>query len=422
MYVWLVTVGEPLPTDGADDRLLRAGILANMLVERGHKVVWWSSTFDHVRKVHRFQEDTFIDINGLFRIILLHSTAYKKNVSISRILNHYGIARKFTRLAQREAIPDVILCSLPTLELSAASVEYGKRNNVPVILDIRDLWPDIFLDLAPGPVRHYIKLLMAPVHKMARQACAGATAITGITPAFVGWGLDSAGRKPAGLDRDFPMGYRAEPPGGNDLEKAKIFWKKFGIGPDSEGFLACFFGTMGRQFDLKTVIGAARILNAGSRPFRFVLCGSGDNLEYYKQLARGCENVIFPGWVGTAEIWTMMRMSKAGLAPYLNTKNFTMNLPNKPVEYLSAGLPIVTGLKGTLNHLIQEYNCGEIYENGDAESLAAALIRMCDNPGSLKAMSENAYSLFQEKFVAGKVYHEMIEYLEHVSNKRNREM
>ena len=38
MRVWLVTIGEPLPIDGTNERLCRTGILANMLVKRGHKV------------------------------------------------------------------------------------------------------------------------------------------------------------------------------------------------------------------------------------------------------------------------------------------------------------------------------------------------------------------------------------------------
>ena len=30
MRVWLIAIGEPLPTDGENVRLLRTGILANM--------------------------------------------------------------------------------------------------------------------------------------------------------------------------------------------------------------------------------------------------------------------------------------------------------------------------------------------------------------------------------------------------------
>ncbi|GAI08595.1 unnamed protein product, partial [marine sediment metagenome] len=51
MRIWLITIGEPLPSDNNNDRLYRTGILAKLLIQRGHEVVWWTSTFDHVRKI-----------------------------------------------------------------------------------------------------------------------------------------------------------------------------------------------------------------------------------------------------------------------------------------------------------------------------------------------------------------------------------
>ena len=56
MRAWLLTVGEPLPCDGPNERLHRTGLLAEALHSRGHEVLWWSSTFDHARK--RFREST----------------------------------------------------------------------------------------------------------------------------------------------------------------------------------------------------------------------------------------------------------------------------------------------------------------------------------------------------------------------------
>src|SRR5262245_53272534 len=121
MRVWLVTVGEPLPTDGGTDRLLRAGILADLLHQRGHDVTWWTSTFDHVRKRHRFETDTTLDPKPGYRMILLHGAAYTKDVSLRRIANHRATGRAFSRLAEAEPPPHVVLCSLPTLELSVAA-------------------------------------------------------------------------------------------------------------------------------------------------------------------------------------------------------------------------------------------------------------------------------------------------------------
>lgn len=50
MNIWLVTIGEPLPIDEGNYRLLRVGILANLLVKKNHNVIWWTSTFNHIEK------------------------------------------------------------------------------------------------------------------------------------------------------------------------------------------------------------------------------------------------------------------------------------------------------------------------------------------------------------------------------------
>lgn len=415
MYIWLITIGEPLPSDGDNNRFLRTGILANLLAARGHHVVWWTSTFDHARKRQRFEADITTDINKRFRIKLLHSIAYKNNVSLSRVINHWGIARKFAALAEAEPRPDIILCSLPTLELSLRAAEYGQKKGVPVILDVRDLWPDIFLELVPAWGRGLMKLLLSSFFDTVRAACGKATAIAGITPAFVEWGVNYANRPRTEFDRDFPLGYKAEAPGEEALTKAEAFWDDLGIKKGSKEFIACFFGTMGRQFELETVIEAARSLNSGNRLFRFVLCGSGDNFHYYRKLAGECTNIIFPGWVGAAEIWTLLRMSSVGLAPYVNTQNFMLNLPNKPVEYLSAGLPIVSCLGGVLENLLSTYDCGVTYDSADAGALVSVLKHLYDNRQRLKAMSDNALALYKEKYVAEKVYNDMIRYLEDIA-------
>jgi len=417
MRVWLIKVGEPLPIDGTtNERLHRTGILANRLVQRGHKVVWWTSTFDHVRKIHRFNSDSTINESNNFKVKLLHSIGYKKNVSIFRFVNHYLIGCKFYKYAQEELKPTIILSSLPTLKLSLASVKYGNKKGVPVVLDIRDIWPDVFLDYVPSLTKRILSFLLFPIYNILKAACSGATAITGVTPDFIEWGVSHAHRLPTDLDKAFPFGYSKVTPDKENIEKAEKFWKRYGLSKDNNEFIVCFFGAMSSLFDLKTVIEAAGKLKLQKRKFRIVLCGSGNYLTLYKNLAKDCENIVFPGWVGAAEIWTLMRMSAVGLAPYFSIKNFTMNLPNKPIEYLSAGLPIVSSLKGVLENLLSTYNCGVTYKNSDVDNLVSILIDLYDHRDQLEIMSKNAYALYKDKFVAEKVYDDMISYLEYVSS------
>lgn len=420
MRIWQITVGEPLPTDGSGIRLHRAGILTELLHRQGHDVVWWTSTFDHMAKKHRFTSDTVVDLDKQFRMILLHSCAYASNVSVSRILNHIGIARRFSDLVSKEEKPDVILVSLPTLELSLAAVEYGKQNNVPVVVDVRDLWPDIFVDLFPVAVRPLGRLMLLPYFRMVRSICRQATAIIGITPKIVQWGLDYAGRAATCWDRDFPLAYSGVKPKDEALHSAEKFLENYGINRSNSQFTACFFGTMGRQFDIETVIKAAKIMEEQKNGIRIVLCGTGDNFEKYKQLAGSCKSLIFPGWVGAAEIWTMMRWSHVGLAPYYSTPDFEMSIPNKVIEYLSAGLPIVSSLKGTVAEMVSHYGCGVSYKQENPHELANILVDLHTQPKLLETMSKNARRLYEERFAAEDVYGKLAVYLDEISNKHKR--
>ena len=414
MRVWLITIGEPLPIDGTNERLHRTGTLANMLVKRGHKIIWWTSTFDHIRKRQRFDSDKTIKQSNNFKIRLLNSIRYKKNISIFRFINHYLIGYKFYKYTQEELKPDIILSSLPTLKLSLSAVKYGKKMNIPVVLDMRDMWPEVFLDFIPSWARSIANILFLPMYTMLNRACINATCITGITQGFVEWGVNCANRSAANFDRYFPFGYSEKTPEEKEIKEAEQFWLKYGLTKNSNEFNICFFGNLGHSFipEFINVINAARKIKNKNYPIRFIICGSGVNLDYYKKMSRDCNNIIFPGWINRDQIWTLLRMSSIGLLPYQNVKSFVISLPNKSIEYLSAGLPIVSSLKGVLGDLLNNFNCGTTYESGNADDLASTLINLFNHPELLKEMSKNAYTLYQDKFVAEKVYSNMIDYLE----------
>ena len=414
MRVWLITVGEPLPIDGNNDRLHRTCMLAKLLVQKGHKVVWWTSTFDHVRKKQRFNTDTNIKVSNNFEIKLLHSIGYRKNISISRFINHYLIGCKFLKYARGEHKPDIILSSLPTLKLSLSAVKYGRKIGIPVVLDMRDMWPDVFLDFIPSWAKGIVHILFLPMYNMLSKACIGATHITGITPGFVNWGVKCANRNPTFLDKSFFLGYSENTPEKKAIKEAEQFWAKHGLSKNSNEFNICFFGNLGHSFvpEFINVINTARKIETKNYPIRFIICGSGVNLNFYKKKSKGCNNIIFPGWINKEQIWTLLRMSSIGLLPYQNVKSFVISFPNKSIEYLSAGLPIVSSLKGVLGDLLNNYNCGTTYESENTDDLTSKLIYLFNNLGILKEMSKNAFNLYKEKFVAEEVYNDMIDYLE----------
>lgn len=410
----MIKVAEPTPLDGTDVRLFRCGMLAHELVRVGHDVTWWHSTVHHQKKVQRYATTTTVPISDSYRIIFLYAPLYVKNIGLQRIINQVVIARAFRHYAQRMPRPDVILCCLPPLELCREAVRYGRRNGIPVIVDVQDLWPDAFLAFAPRFLRPLWKQLLLPWFHAVQEICRNATAVTGTTDAFVAWALGYAGRQKTRRDKPFPLAYQSREPDAASIRAAEYRWRDRGLPLDGSSFIACFLGLFGRHYELELVIEAARRLRAGGRQCTFVLCGSGDKLETLKHHAREDDHIIFPGWIGEADIWILLRKSAVGLCPYRMSATLAKNIPNKPIEYFSAGLPVVSSLRGELERLLENHRCGITYAPGDIEALVRILSDLYDHPDKRQQLGANAHRLFHEQFAAENVYPAMVRYIEEI--------
>jgi glycosyltransferase involved in cell wall biosynthesis len=215
------------------------------------------------------------------------------------------------------------------------------------------------------------------------------------------------------------MGYTSVAPADEKLRAAEKFWDDQGITADGTRPVASFVGTLGRHFELETVLAAAKALHADRSPVQFVIAGTGDRLEYYRQLCSGLDNVIFPGWVDAAAIHVLMRRSIVGLDPLLDRYDFLATINNKAIEYLSAGLPVVSSpTRGELARLLEQEQCGLSYDIHDAAGLAVILKQLCGDRPRLGRLAENARRVFQKQFTAEKVYGDMMAYLEGIAGAR----
>ena len=90
-------------------------------------------------------------------------------------------------------------------------------------------------------------------------------------------------------------------------------------------------------------------------------------------------------------------------------------MPNKPIEYFSGSLPVLSSLTGELSDILVDYQCGLTYKAGDAQSFLRALDDLCEDPRRMQAMGANARRLYEERFSAERVYPAMIDHLEKVA-------
>lgn len=417
MRIWLLKDGDPLPIDGENIRLLRMGLIAQKLSEKGHQVVWWTSTLNHAKKTFRATEDKDVSIYSNYTIRLLHGPGYKKNVSLQRILHNRIIAKKFIAAALTEERPDIILAALPTVELAKVATNYGKKHNIPVVLDLRDMWPDIMVDIMPKILQPLVRLILSWQFYAVRKACEDASALFGITSGFLQWGLSYAGRKRNSFDAVYPLAYSDVKPEETDLGKATDFWRQYSINDDKKNFVIVYVGSLVGSHKLHALIEIAKKAN---NDLRFVIAGDGPFLKEYQEQAQGCPNIIFTGWIDKPKLWVLLRMASIGVALDAQRKDYLVSISNKVAEYLSAGLPVLSNLPETseLGKTLLENECGFCFNESDISSFVKVLDKCRSDSQLLKNMSKNARTLYEQKFVAEKVYENMCDHLENIASSK----
>lgn len=415
MKAWLLTIGEPLPTDADDQRLLRTGLLAGTLAPRGHSVLWWTSAFNHTSKTFRSRGDSEVSVVDGQRIVLLDGGGYNRNVSLARLRDHARLARRFAAIAPTRERPDVIVASLPSIELALAAATYGQKYRVPVIVDVRDLWPDSMVDLLPPFARPVGNAIVAPLRRQVRRACADAAALTGSSRMFLDWALRQADRPETALDRVFPHGYPVQPITEHARARALATLVRHGFDVSPTRTTAAFIGTVGKQFDLDPVIEAASILRDDAR-MQFVVAGVGERLQRYRRAAATLPNVKLTGWLDRSEIAVLLEHATAGLLAYENRQHWIESTPNKFAEYLSGGLPVLISLdRGEMLTFAERHGCGTTYAHS-GRRLADAMRRLADSPETVTAFRVAARTAFTKHFRADAVYSEMADYLDEVVN------
>jgi glycosyltransferase involved in cell wall biosynthesis len=417
MKVWIIEISDFLPEIDGGNRLYRAGMLANALVDNGHYVKWWTSTFNHQRRRQRFNVSTTINLKTGYCFRLLYGPGYKSSVSLNRVRHNRAVAREYAREAELSGLdemPDIIYTCLPTLEVSEQVVNFGLRHNIPVVVDIRELWPENYLTAFPLVFRPILRKILKPEFSRAYKILHYATAITASSPAYLEWGIKTGNRQNKANDTWFPLGGMTNEDAKRFQDKTKSICLPDGTVLPDNSILISFIGTFTSHVDYKTLITVAREFHhAVQEKVHFLFVGDGDKLTLIRKLSKGIENVHLPGWCEKPVIDQLLSVSFIGLAPYLMELKPT--LPNKPFEYMSAGLPILSSLEGELENILRRESIGLQYRGGNSNDLKQKIDWFLSHPDETKAMGLRAKALFENKYRTDLVYTEFAQYLSMIS-------
>lgn len=408
MKVWILQTGEPLQIDNNGLRPMRAMNLTQALIEKGHHVTLWSSDFDHFSKKHRFGYAKSIEVSPQLTIRLIKSRGYKANIGVPRLIDHFQLGWNLRRMLRNAGTPDLGVVGYPPIEPAWVMTRFLKKNSIPSVLDVKDAWPDVLVRGFPVGLRLFARFILKPYYIIMKSTFKKSSYLSSISPPFLEWTLRIANRTPRKHDR---VNYLSVYPLQHDpleLADAEKFWDSHGV-LKNDVPRCSYIGSISGALNFERVIEAAR-----STDIKFVIAGSGSAINHVRDSAIGISNIIFPGWITSAQAAILADRSTFLLAPYADLEDFSLSLPNKFLDAMSHGRLMISSISGFPESFLEENGVGLTYSNSVKNSLTTLIVRLVLNPSEVSATGEKAKYLFDRKFSGEIIYRDMVEALEEI--------
>jgi glycosyltransferase involved in cell wall biosynthesis len=372
LKIWIVNPYGTLPSEGW--REYRSAMLARALQKRGHQVIWWIANFEHRSK--KFRESVTQDplLPDGIQIRCLPTNAYRKHVGLGRIKFESRFGHGFANAAVNEERPDAIILAEPSLFFGLPVRKFAKEFNIPIIVDVIDLWPELFHILLPRPLKVFGKLVFSPLYRRRKNLILQSKGVAAVAGNYRDAVMAGQPTKPTGVfywGVDVAMFQAAR----NSKKRPELFnrWPA-----QYDGLTVVYAGTLGAAYDIGTVCEAARALcNKTDVPVRFIFAGDGPLKPTVEKLAHDFpQQVAFVGSMPAEDLIPFYLNSDVGLCSY--ARGSTVSMPIKVFDYLAAGLAVASSLDGEIKTLV-EAGCGVQYVAEDPDNLARRLETLAQN-------------------------------------------
>ena len=355
-----------------------------------------TTNFSHRFKCHRNIKNE--EINKLnYKLTMLEEPGYKKNISLKRFYSHFVFSKNLKKyLKNINEKPDVIYCSVPSLDAAREAAKFAKKENIRFIIDIQDLWPEAFKMVFNIPI--ISNVIFYPLKNKANYIYKSADDIVAVSKTY----LDRA-CKVNGRDKKKCVAFL-----GTDLEKFDSFRKENEKNRTNKIKLV-YIGTLGNSYDIKSVIDAIEILkNRYKKNIEFVIIGAGPLKEEFEQYnIKKKTDCKFLGRLPYAEMVSELCLCDIAINPI--KENSAASIINKVGDYAAAGLPIInTQESEEYRRLVEEYDIGFNCKNNNPEDIAKKIKILVDNKELRELKGKNNRRLAEEKFDRKKTYKEII--------------
>ncbi|CEP49073.1 glycosyltransferase family 4 protein [Paraclostridium sordellii] len=376
--------------------------LANMVSENNpnNKVEIVTSSFYHTDKKQR-NKDLQASIKSKYKITFINEPSYKKNISLRRFYSHYILSKNLKKYLENRKKPDIIYCAVPSLDFAYVATKYAKKNNIKLIIDVQDLWPEAFKMVIGIP---YISdLLFKPMEIKANYIYKNADSVVAVSETYLNRALKENDKcmseNSVFLGTDF-----------NYFDKIS---KTRSIKKTEEEVWLIYIGTLGHSYDLKVVMKSLKIIkDKGINNIKFMVLGDGPLKSVFENYSKELNiDVKFTGRLSYNDVVAYLKASDIAINPI--TKGSAGSIINKVGDYAAAGLPVLnTQESEEYRKLIEQYECGLNCNNGDALDLSDKILLLYKNKDLANKMGENNRRLGETKFDRKNTYKNIIDIID----------
>ncbi len=311
---------------------------------------------------------------GIRLIINYLSFAFFASMSILFMIN-----KKFDVVFVYE--PSPITVGLPAIVIK-------KIKKIPICFWVQDLWPESVISAGNIKSKFIIKIILLLVKYIYNNCDKILVQSKGFIQSLVDKGV-------------YGTKLVYYPNWAENIFQAKVSKDDALLKILPKGFIILFAGNIGEAQDFSSILTAAEKIKE-HKDIHWVILGNGRKKEWVEEQVqiRGLEKTFhLPGEYPVETMPFFYSKADVLLVSLKNEPIFSLTIPGKVQSYMASGKPILAMLNGEGARIIKEADAGLTCNSGDADGLAANVVKMNKmKKSTLNTFGKNSKKYYQDNF------------------------
>lgn len=284
--------------------------------------------------------------------------------------------------------PDIVIGTSPTFFAAMAAAATGIQRKVPFIMEVRDLWPAIFVELEVLQNRHLIRWLEHWELTLYRKALRIITVTEGFRRNLLSRGIPS--------EKVFTITNGADLGFWQPTEARPALRRQLGL---ERSFVVLYVGAHGISHALRCVIESAERLR-NHTDIHFLFVGEGAEKEQLIRQAQQARlrNVRFLKPVDKKGVKEFYDIADVCLVPLRDVALFETFIPSKIFEIMAMARPIIGSVRGETADILRRSGGALVVAPEDSDAIAQAILQMYRNPDRGEAMGQKGRGFVMRQY------------------------